>query len=144
MSSWVEWRAYGSGVAGETDLTTMLRSLSVSVRPGTYTLVTVDEPVELGGGVAAVLTEDEGTTVVVSVGEARQRGWPVDFEGAWLTLDVHSALEAVGLTAAVSTALGEAGIPANMLAGFFHDHILVPADRVDEAVACLADLSERS
>jgi hypothetical protein len=131
-------------MAGETDLTTMLRTLSVSVRPGSYTLVTVDEPVELGAGVDAALAEDEGTTVVVSVHEAHRRGWPVDFEGAWLTLDVHSSLHAVGLTAAVSAALVDEGIPANMLAGYHHDHILVPVERTDDAVQALARLVERS
>ncbi len=131
-------------MAGETDLDVMLRTLTVSVRPGTYTLVTVDKPVELGGGIAAVLTEDEGTTVVATVEEAERRGWPVDFEGAWLTLDVHSALDAVGLTAAVSAALAAHGIPANMLAGHFHDHILVPADRADDSVVCLTRLAQGS
>ena len=56
-------------------------------------------------------------------------------------LDVHSALDAVGLTAALSSALAEEGIAANVLAGYFHDHILVPADRVDDAIECLTRLS---
>ena len=119
----------------------MLRTLTVSVRPARYTFVTVDEPVALGRGIEAVLTEAEGTTVVATVDEARRRGWPIDFVAAWVMLDVHSALDAVGLTAALSAALAEDGISANVLAGYFHDHILVPADRVDDAVACLTGLA---
>jgi hypothetical protein len=63
------------------------------------------------------------------------------FPAAWLTLTVDSSLEAVGLTAAFSAALAEAGIPANLLAGLRHDHILVPADRADDAVAPLRALA---
>ena len=68
----------------------------------------------------------------------------VDFEVAWLTLRVHSALEAVGLTAAFSAALGERDIPCNVLAGTFHDHLLVPVDRADDAVDALEALRERA
>ena len=62
------------------------------------------------------------------------------FEAAWLTLTVHSAWEAVGLTAAVAARLAEEGIPANVLAGYAHDHILVPPDRADEAIAAIRSL----
>lgn len=124
-------------MAGETDLPSILARLTVSRRPGTFTVATVDGPVELGPGVHAVLAEAEGTTVVATVDVAAERGWTVDFRAAWLTLDVHSSLEAVGLTAAVATALADDGIPCNVLAGFHHDHLLIPVDRADEAVARL-------
>ena len=130
-------------MAGMTDLEEMLRTLTVSVRPDRYTFLSTEEVPALGDGVAAVLTEAEGTTVVTTVARAEAEGWPVDFEAAWLTLDVHSALEAVGLTAAFSAALGAAEIPCNVLAGFHHDHLLVPADRADEAVAALEGLRDR-
>ncbi len=125
---------------GQTDLAKMLADLSVTVRPGRYTVVSVAEPVELGAGVEAIVSEDEGFTVVSTVEAAGQYGWDVGFEAAWLTLDVHSSLEAVGLTAAVATVLASSGISCNVLAGFYHDHILVPADRADEAIQCLEAL----
>lgn len=126
-----------------TDLEEMLRTLTVSVRPDRYTFLSVDAVPSLGDGIAAVLTEAEGTTVVATVERAEAEGWPVDFQAAWLTLDVHSSLEAIGLTAAFSAALGEVGIACNVLAGFHHDHLLVPADRADEAVAVLEALRDR-
>ena len=129
-------------MAGETDLGRMLATLTVSRREGTYVFVTVDEPVPLGHGVEAVLTEQEGITVVATIAAAERAGWAFDFEAAWLTLDVHSALEAVGLTAAFSAALGAADIPCNVLAGFHHDHLLVPVDRVDDAIVCLESLRQ--
>ncbi len=58
----------------------------------------------------------------------------------WLTLTVESSLEAVGLTAAFAAALAERGIPANVLAGLRHDHVLVPVDRAEDAVAALRSL----
>ena len=125
---------------GETDLAVMLRDLSVSVRPGRFTVVQAAGAVALGNGVEAVLREEEGTTVVATVEAAERLGCEVGFVAAWLTLDVHSALEAVGLTAAVATALAAEAIPCNVLAGYFHDHLLVPVDRVDDALACLERL----
>ena len=130
-------------MAGETDLATMLATLTVSRRPDTYVFVCVPEPVPLGDGVAAVIHEAEGVTVVATRDTAERNGWAVDFEAAWLTLDVHSALEAVGLTAAFSAALGAEGIPCNVVAGFHHDHLLVPVDRAEDAIVCLRGLGDR-
>jgi hypothetical protein len=128
-------------MTGETDLATMLASLRIEHREPPVTVVHLSNPVELGEGVLAVLTEDEGTTAVVSIAEAERRGWPVEFRAAWLTVSVHSSLDAVGLTAALASALAERGIAANVLAGYFHDHLLVPLDRADEAVERLESLA---
>lgn len=62
----------------------------------------------------------------------------------WITLRVHSALEAVGLTAAVAQELATAGLSCNVVAGFHHDHLFVPHGRAQEAVALLEDLAHRS
>ena len=130
-------------MAAMTNLDEMLRTLTVSVREGRYTFATVERAPALGDGVDAVIHEAEGDTVVATLERAEAEGWPIDFVAAWLTLDVHSALEAVGLTAAFSAALGAASIPCNVLAGFHHDHLLVPAERADEAVAVLERLRDR-
>lgn len=127
-------------MSGERDLGRLLAALDVVVRPDRYTFVTGDRP-ELAPHAAAVVGEDEGVTLVVPVDIARAAGAPVEFEAAWLTLTVHSALEAVGLTAAFSGALANRGIACNVLAGYHHDHLLVPADRADEAVAALRSLA---
>ena len=134
-------------VGSETNLNAMLDSLSVSVRPENYVVVTLTSDAQvpaLAEGVAAVIDEDEGATIIATVERAEKEGWPQDFVAAWLTLDVHSALEAVGLTAAFSRALGRAGIPCNVIAGFYHDHILVPHDKSDAAVEVIEALSGRT
>ena len=125
---------------GELDLAKMLATLTVERRPEIVTMVSVDQPVELGNGIYVVLAEAEGTTVVATLAEAERRGWATDFQAAWLTIQVHSSLEAVGLTAAMSRVLTEHAIPCNVLAGFYHDHLLVPVDVADQAIAALASL----
>jgi len=57
---------------------------------------------------------------------------------------VHSSLEALGLTAAVSAALTEAHISCNVLAGFHHDHLLVPVADADRALEILHELAASS
>lgn len=128
-------------MTGESDLATMLASLQIERRPHPVTVVTVQDAVALGEGVEALISEVEGTTAVVTIAEAERRGWPVGFRAAWLTVSVHSSLDAVGLTAALSAALAAREIPCNVLAGFFHDHLLVPLDRADEAVEALEALA---
>jgi len=118
----------------------MLASIDVEQRPGTYTFVTGDWP-GLRPLAVAIIDEVEATTLVVEVDDAVGAGAPVDFESAWLTLTVWSSPEAVGLTAAVSTALASNGIACNMLAGYHHDHLLVPADRVDDAMRVVRSLA---
>jgi hypothetical protein len=129
-------------VPGETDLSKMLASLRIERRQEPVTVVHLPEAVAMGAGVMAVIEEDEGTTAVVTVTEAERRGWPVGFRAAWLTVTVHSSLEAVGLTAALAHVLADVGIPCNVLAGYFHDHLLVPLDRVDAAIQTLKSLVE--
>ena len=82
----------------------------------------------------AVIREDEGTTAILA---GERAGMPF----ARITLTVHSALEGVGLTAAVSGALTEAGIACNVVAGYHHDHLFVPWDRREETLGVLQRLA---
>lgn len=129
---------------GETDLAAMLASLDVEVRDDTYTYVSCDaRNTALDAVAAARIDEAEGCTYVVTQAHAQAHGIASQFAAAWLTLTTHSALHAVGLTAAVAQALAARGIACNVLAGFHHDHLLVPADRVDDARAALHALRTR-
>jgi hypothetical protein len=86
---------------------------------------------------AATVREEKGLTVVGPVEVARDRGLEPDFVAAWLTLQAHSALEAVALTAAVAGVLADEGIPCSVIAGYHHDHLLVPADRAESAIVAI-------
>jgi uncharacterized protein len=85
----------------------------------------------------ATIREKEGLTLVLplSVAEREKLGFNGIFRQ--ITLSVHSSLEAVGLTAAVSRLLADHGIAANILAGYYHDHIFVPRDKADVALSLL-------
>jgi hypothetical protein len=123
---------------GETDLVKMLATLDVERRPGVFTYVAVEVPTPgLLAAAHALVNEGNLTTIVLPVEAAERAGRPVEVRLAWLSLAVQSSLDAVGLTAAVSARLAEAGIACNVLAGYHHDHVLVPVDRVDEATALL-------
>jgi hypothetical protein len=126
-------------VSGETNLTRLVGSMRPVVRDGEYVFVSLSAPP--GVPCEAMIREDEGITCVVTRETADEMGWPYDFIAGWITLQVHSALEAVGLTASVSQAMTSQGISCNVIAGYFHDHLLVPVDRIDDAVAALGKLS---
>jgi hypothetical protein len=80
----------------------------------------------------ASVAEPEGPSFVVRREDAR--GMPYDGVFGWITLTAETSPQAVGITAAVSTALARAGIACNVIAGYHHDHLLVPIDRVDDAL----------
>ena len=85
----------------------------------------------------AMVQEDEGTSLILPLELAEAQGLETALPMVRITLQVHSALDGVGLTAAVATALAEAGIPCNMVAGYHHDHAFVPAAQAEAALACL-------
>jgi hypothetical protein len=125
-------------VPGETDLDAMLATLGVKRRPGVFTYIAVEVPTPgLLASAHAVVREGPLTTIVLPVDAAERAGQLATVKLAWLTLTVQSSLEAVGLTAAVSERLARENIPCNVLAGYLHDHLLVPVERVDEAIAAL-------
>ncbi len=128
--------------SGEHDLAVLLASMRPELVDGEFVFVTTDS-VPPGLQPHAMVVEDEGMSLLVTRQQAEERGWAFDFVAAWITLRVHSALDSVGLTAAVSAALAEEGITCNVVAGRFHDHLLVPWERSSDAVRALAALSAR-
>ncbi len=129
-------------MAGERDLRRLLSGMAPQRASGTYVFTTVPGP-EVPDGLTPVATvrEDEGLTLVLPREEADRVGLSYDHVAARITLQVHSDLAAVGLTAAVSTALARAGISCNVLAGYHHDHLFVPADEADRALTVLEGLT---
>lgn len=85
--------------------------------------------------------EKEGWTFVLPKAEAIRLALPFDFVMSWITLNVHSSLAAVGLTAAFSDALGRSDISCNVIAGFYHDHIFVGQANAKRALQVLRQLA---
>ena len=133
-----------SVVTGEHDLALLLRGLQPQRHPYEYVFTTVTGAVPAGVHPVVTVAEPEGTTLVVMRAEADAAGLPYDFVATWITLRVHSALDAVGLTAAVSGALADIGMSCNVVAGYFHDHLFVRCADADRAMTVLAALSTGS
>jgi uncharacterized protein len=128
-------------VSAVSDLVQLLRTLEPVLNPGVFAFCSVPFDADLRDlQPLATFREQEGLTLIVPEEGAAAAGLQVLFRSAWITLKVHSDLQAVGLTAAFSRALGEAGISCNVVAAAFHDHIFVPVDRAAEAVARLRAL----
>jgi len=131
-------------VIAETDLSVLLKNLNPMASSENYVFTTLPAD-KLSSTLVSVakgmFQEREGTTLILPVAAAKQAN--LQFEGYYrcITCEVHSSLDAVGMTAAMSTALGNAGISANVVAAYYHDHIFVPAEKVDVALDVLTSLS---
>ena len=129
-------------MSGETNLETLLASLSPALIEGEFVFCTFENA---GYGDRpelepfAAVTESEGLTMVVPRSKADACGLAYESVFRGITLTVHSSLEAVGLTAALSARLTEHGISANVIAGYFHDHVFVRSDHAEKALAALAE-----
>lgn len=84
--------------------------------------------------------EDEGLSLLIKKSQADSANIRYESTFKGISLSVHSSLDAVGLTAAIATALAEHGIPANVVAAHFHDHIYVPANKAEIALKLLREL----
>ncbi len=128
-------------MSGEMNLRKLLIGLQPRLNLGEYVYCTVDsksraqELDPLG-----LFAEEESVTVILPKSKADSLGlrYPTTF--AWITLTVHSSLEAVGLTAAVAEALTKADISCNVVAAYYHDHIFVPAKDARQAMDVLQAL----
>lgn len=88
----------------------------------------------------AAFEERDGLTLALRREQADATGQHYQGVFRMITLRVYFSLEAVGLTAAVANALSEKGISANVMTAFFHDHIFLPAERVQDAIVALEEL----
>lgn len=88
--------------------------------------------------------ESEGMTAIVPLTIAQEHQILIESVFSCITLNVHSSLDAVGLTAAIATALGEQGISANVVAAYYHDHVFVNKNDAEKALNTLRLLSKNS
>jgi hypothetical protein len=125
----------------------MISGMSPELQPGVFVFVTTHDPAlvaQLSPRAVSTFREQEGLSMIVPVELAAQTGLNTDSPMRCITLNVYSALNGVGLTAAVSTALGNGSIPCNMVAAFHHDHVFVPSELCDQAMDILLDLQKQA
>ena len=127
------------------ELAVLLSTMQPELNPGTFAFATLPrDQVVLVTDVVALIQEPEGTSVIVRETDLNRLGLSAVFLCAWITLTVNSDLAAVGLTAAFSAALGNAGISCNVVAGTNHDHIFVPVNQATTAMQVLQALQARA
>ena len=130
-------------MSGITELDQLLKSMHPALLQPEFVFCTVSGDLSQYVLLKPIATfiEEEGLTLVLEKSVAESAG--LSFEGAFkqITLTVHSSLEAVGLTAAVSTKLAEKGISANVIAAYYHDHIFVQSAKAQAALEALQEFS---
>ena len=128
---------------GETDLEKLLQGMKPELNKGEYVFCTVDSFQHAAAlNPVCAFTESEAVTVILPKYQADDAALPYSVICAWITLTVHSSLEAVGLTAAVSKALTDANISCNAVAAYYHDHIFVPVQDATRAMEVLLKLTK--
>ncbi|QKC87896.1 ACT domain-containing protein [Mesorhizobium sp. NZP2234] len=130
-------------MAGETDLKTLLASMTPELLDSIYVFVTLAPGVSQPKNLDPVMLfrEHEGTTLIVTEEAAKAAGLTASFRCRMITLNIHSSLEAVGFLAAITTRLASAGMGVNPVSAFYHDHLFVPAERAEEAIFLLRGLA---
>jgi hypothetical protein len=129
---------------GETNLNNLIKNMEPILNEGEYVFASVSNinsiPREM---TICEIKEREGVTVVSSKKNAEELGLAFEFIAAWITLNIHSSLEAVGLTAAFASALGKHQISCNVIAGYYHDHIFVDKKDAEQAMKVLWDMTKK-
>ena len=113
-------------IDGESDLNKLIKGLSPKLNDGEYVFTSIKN-IELLNTSEVICTfkEKEGFTLILERSRADQLGLRYNFIASWITLEVHSSLNAVGLTSLFTTELADNGISCNVIAGYYHDHIFV-------------------
>lgn len=125
----------------EKNLSVLVKNTKPILHNGAFAFVSVKTLDEIPvNDVVCTMKEKEGFTVVLSVELADSLQLKYDTLFSWITLEVQSSLEAVGFTAVFSTALGKSGISCNVIAGYHHDHLLVPQKDSFRAMETLKNL----
>jgi hypothetical protein len=129
-------------MTGETNLNVLLKNMTPVLNEGDYvycTLSTINsiDPADILG----LFKESEGFTVILKKDLADQLHLEYSYIAAWITLTIHSSLEATGLTAAFATALAKENISCNVVAAYYHDHIFVAKQDAARAMEALKKLS---
>jgi len=127
------------------DLAQLLASMRPIANEGVYVYVSLP-PDSDSAALAPLATfrEREGLTVILGEADACAANLQILFRAAWITLSVHSDLQAVGLTAAVADALTRANISCNIVAAAYHDHLFVPLESAQAALDVLLALQREA
>ncbi|MGF6906371.1 ACT domain-containing protein [Fusobacterium sp. PH5-44] len=130
-------------MSGEKNLDKLLKTMKPELNQGEYVYSTVKDTSKINPkDIIMFFKEKEDNTVILAKSVADKLDLNYQYVCAWITLTVHSSLEAVGLTAAFSKALGDSNISCNVVAGYYHDHIFVDIKDKNKAIEVLEKFAE--
>lgn len=127
-----------------TELDQLLHNLEPQLKSEDYVFCSTKEPLPVDFKPLATFQETEGLSVVCTLQQAQRLGYSYQSVMSLITLNVYSNLEAVGMTAAIAKVLTQAGISANVIAAFHHDHVFVPKASSHKAFELLKNLNNHS
>ena len=128
---------------GEIDLSKLIQEMKPELNPGEFIFCQIDSShYPLANDAICFFQEKEGLTLILPKQKADEAKLLYSGTYAWITLTIHSSLEAVGLTAAVSQALAQANISCNIVAAYYHDHLFVPLKDAQQALDVLQTLTQ--
>jgi hypothetical protein len=129
-------------MSGEKNLDTILKNLNPILNEGRYVYCYLNDIDNIPfSKILFLFKENEGITIVLKKENADQLNLEYSYVAAWITFNVHSSLEAVGMTAAFSTALGKKNISCNVVAAYFHDHIFIDEKDTEKAMNVLSSFN---
>ncbi len=128
---------------GETNISKLISGMSPKLNQGEYVFCTIKDVDKIDRkDTICEFKEKEGTTIVITKDKAEELELSYGYVASWITLMVHSSLEAVGLTAKFSTELAKNNISCNVIAGYYHDHIFVDSKDSEKAMLVLTALTK--
>lgn len=128
---------------GEKELSILLKNMCPKLNEGDYVFSTINNLGQINSNeLIGSFREAEGFTIIISQAFADTNDLFYSSIMSWITLEVHSALDAVGLTAAFSNVLAKNNISCNVIAGYYHDHIFVLKEDAQKAMELLRVFSQ--
>lgn len=132
-------------MTAEKKLSKLIASMTPTLTPEVYVFATVERDFNCKGLTPRMqFLEEEGMTLILPKHEAETIGIHYEFPCHMITLNIHSALDAVGFLATITKKLASLNMGVNPVSGFYHDHLFIPEDRAEDAMTALKELSETS